>query len=302
MIGGIDFIPVAIGLFGLGELFYAFYEGRHASGSGGIVQYQKERRFWPELRDWIETRVTMVRASLLGFAIGVIPGAGATIASLMAYSVEKSAAKQPERFGKGAMAGLVGPEAANNAASAGAMVPLLTLGIPGSASTAVLLAAFLLWGLRPGPLLMSQNPEFAWGLIASMYLGNLALVLLNIFAIPRVRPDAARALPDPGAGRDRALHDRHLQRERQHRRDLDHVRRRHRRLLHEAVRLLAGGGRPGAGPGARLPRRRCARRSRSRAAPLRSSSSARCRSGSSAITLAILLAAPLLRRFQSRAA
>jgi putative tricarboxylic transport membrane protein len=184
MIGGIDFIPVAIGLFGLGELFYAFYEGRHASGSGGIVQYQRERRFWPEMRDWIETRVTMVRASLLGFAIGVIPGAGATIASLMAYSVEKSASKEPERFGKGAMAGLVAPETANNAASAGAMVPLLTLGIPGSASTAVLLAAFLLWGLRPGPLLMAQNPEFAWGLIASMYLGNVALVLLNIFAIP----------------------------------------------------------------------------------------------------------------------
>jgi putative tricarboxylic transport membrane protein len=184
LINGIDFIPVAIGLFGLGELFYALYEGRHASGSGGIVQYQKEQRFWPDLRDWVETRVTLVRASLLGFAVGVIPGAGATIASLMAYSVEKSTTRQPERFGKGAMAGLVAPEAANNAASAGAMVPLLTLGIPGSASTAVLLAAFLLWGLRPGPLLMSQNPEFAWGLIASMYLGNLALLLLNIFAVP----------------------------------------------------------------------------------------------------------------------
>ena len=184
LIGGIDFIPIAIGLFGLGELFYAFYEGRHASGSGGIVEYQKERRFWPELRDWIETRMALVRGSLLGFVVGVIPGAGATIASLMAYSVEKSAAREPERFGKGAMAGLVGPEAANNAASAGAMVPLLTLGIPGSASTAVLLAAFLLWGLRPGPLLMGQNPEFAWGLIASMYLGNVALLLLNIFAIP----------------------------------------------------------------------------------------------------------------------
>src|SRR5919109_615656 len=184
LIDGIDFIPIAIGLFGLGELFYAFYEGRHASGSGGIVKYQKERRFWPEVRDWIETRVTLARGSLIGFVIGVIPGAGATIASLLSYSIEKSVAKQPERFGKGMMAGLVGPEAANNAASAGAMVPLLTLGIPGSASTAVLLAAFLLWGLRPGPLLMSQNPEFAWGLIASMYLGNLALVLLNIFAIP----------------------------------------------------------------------------------------------------------------------
>jgi putative tricarboxylic transport membrane protein len=98
--------------------------------------------------------------------------------------VEKSLSKTPEKFGKGAMAGLVGPEAANNAASSGAMVPLLTLGIPGSAATAVLLAAFILWGLTPGPLLMAQKPEFAWGLIASMYLGNMALLALNIFAIP----------------------------------------------------------------------------------------------------------------------
>jgi len=114
----------------------------------------------------------------------VIPGAGATVASLMSYSLEKAISRTPEKFGKGAMAGLVGPESANNAASSGAMVPLLTLGIPGSASTAVLLAAFLLWGLTPGPLLMTQKPEFAWGLIASMYLGNVALLALNIFAIP----------------------------------------------------------------------------------------------------------------------
>lgn len=184
LIGGIDFIPIAIGLFGLGELFYSFYTGVHASRTGSIVQYRNERKFWPDLRDFVETRVTMIRASLLGFSIGVLPGAGATIASLIAYSVEKSVSREPEKFGKGAMAGLVGPEAANNAASAGAMVPLLTLGIPGSASTAVLLAAFLLWGMRPGPLMMTQNPEFAWGLIASMYLGNVALLALNIFAIP----------------------------------------------------------------------------------------------------------------------
>jgi len=184
MIGGIDFIPIAIGLFGLGEFYYAFYQGLHVSGTGGIVQYRKEKRFWPELRDFIQTKYSLVRGSVLGFCIGVIPGAGATVASLMSYSLEKSASKTPEKFGKGAMAGLVGPEAANNAASSGAMVPLLTLGIPGSASTAVLLAAFLLWGLTPGPLLMTQKPEFAWGLIASMYLGNVALLALNIFAIP----------------------------------------------------------------------------------------------------------------------
>jgi putative tricarboxylic transport membrane protein len=102
----------------------------------------------------------------------------------MSYSVEKALSRTPEKFGKGAMAGLVGPESANNAASSGAMVPLLTLGIPGSASTAVLLAAFVLWGLTPGPLLMAQKPGFAWGLIASMYLGNMALLALNVFAIP----------------------------------------------------------------------------------------------------------------------
>lgn len=184
LIGGIYFIPIAIGLFGLGELFYAFYQGLHRIGTGGIVNYENEERFWPTRMDWISTRMTMARNSVLGFVVGVIPGAGATIASLMAYSTERSLSKKPENFGKGEMAGLVAPETANNAASSGAMIPLLTLGIPGSASTAVLLAAFLLWGLRPGPLFMEQNPELAWGLIASMYLGNMALLTISIFAIP----------------------------------------------------------------------------------------------------------------------
>ncbi len=184
LIGGIYFIPIAIGLFGLGELFYAFYIGLHRTGTGGIVQFDRKQEFWPSKLDWMSTRMTMVRGSLLGFFVGVIPGAGATIASLMAYSLERSVSKTPEKFGTGEMAGLVAPETANNAASSGAMIPLLTLGIPGSASTAVLLAAFLMWGLRPGPLFMAQNPELAWGLIASMYLGNMALLAISIFAIP----------------------------------------------------------------------------------------------------------------------
>src|SRR5918996_2162303 len=184
LIGGIDFIPIAIGVFGLGELYYAFYTGLHVTGTGGIVQYQKERRFWPEARDFAESKFTLVRSSLLGFVIGVIPGAGATVASLMSYSVEKSASRTPEKFGKGAMAGLVGPEAANNAASSGAMVPLLTLGIPGSGATAVLLAAFILWGLRPGPLMIQDNPTLFWGLVASMYVGNVMLLVLNLPLIP----------------------------------------------------------------------------------------------------------------------
>ena len=126
----------------------------------------------------------MGRGSFLGFFVGAIPGAGATVASLMSYSLEKGISRHPEKFGKGAVAGLAGPEAANNGASAGSMVPLLTLGIPGSSATAVLLGGFLIWGLTPGPLLMEQNPEFAWGLIGSMYLGNVMLLVINIFFVP----------------------------------------------------------------------------------------------------------------------
>ncbi|MPZ88521.1 MAG: tripartite tricarboxylate transporter permease [Nitriliruptorales bacterium] len=184
LINGIDFIPIAIGLFGIGELLHSLYQGQHREETRFVSVDTKSASFWPTARDWVESRGSMLRGSVLGFVMGVIPGAGATIASLMSYSMEKSVSSTPERFGKGAMAGLVGPESANNAASAGAMVPLITLGIPGSASTAVLLAAFLLYGLRPGPLLIEQNPEFVWGLIASMFAGNMMLVLLNIFAIP----------------------------------------------------------------------------------------------------------------------
>ncbi len=184
LINGIDFIPVAIGLFGVGEILWTLYSGAHEKDQQLLRVRARDRDFWPRRRDWLESRWAMLRGSVLGFFVGTTPGAGATVASLMSYSVEKSVAKEPERFGKGAMAGLVGPESANNAATAGAMVPLLTLGIPGSAATAVLLAGFLMWGLEPGPLLMDENPEFAWGLIGSMYLGNAMLLALNVFCIP----------------------------------------------------------------------------------------------------------------------
>ncbi len=183
LITGINFIPVAIGLFGIGELLYTLHQGDHTEESG-FAGVSRGPELWPKREDWSESGGSMARGSLLGFLIGTIPGAGATVASLMSYSLEKTVSKTPERFGKGALPGLVGPESSNNAASTGAMVPLLTLGIPGSASTAVLLGAFLLWGLQPGPLLMTQNPDFAWGLIGSMYLGNVMLVVLNVFAIP----------------------------------------------------------------------------------------------------------------------
>ena len=184
LIEGIDFVPVAIGIFGVGEILWSLYNGGHKQDIAYVHVSARGRGFWPTRRDWAESRGSMGRGSILGFFVGAIPGAGATVASLMSYSLEKGISRHPERFGKGAVQGVAGPEAANNAASAGSMVPLLTLGIPGSSATAVLLGGFLIWGLRPGPLLMEQNPEFAWGLIASMYLGNVMLLMLNVFFVP----------------------------------------------------------------------------------------------------------------------
>jgi putative tricarboxylic transport membrane protein len=184
LIEGVDFVPVAIGLFGVGEILWSLYNGAHREDLAYVHVSSRSRGFWPTRRDWKESRGSMTRGSLMGFFIGSIPGAGATVASLMSYSAEKAISKEPQKFGKGAVPGVVGPEAANNGASAGSMVPLLTLGIPGSSATAVLLGGFLIWGLTPGPLLMEQNPEFAWGLIGSMYLGNVMLLVINIFCVP----------------------------------------------------------------------------------------------------------------------
>jgi putative tricarboxylic transport membrane protein len=124
--------------------------------------------------------VPIVRGSLLGFFIGVLPGAGATLASFFSYMTEKKFSKNPESFGKGNIAGVAGPESANNAASGGAMIPLLTLGIPGSGTTAILMGALIMYNIQPGPLLFDEHPEVAWGLIASMFIGNLMLLILNM--------------------------------------------------------------------------------------------------------------------------
>ena len=181
LLDGVDFLPVAIGLFGMGEVLAG-------AETPPDVQVLKARYgFWdclPNRLDWVRSRWAVARGTLLGFVIGVLPGAGSTIASFLSYTLEKKVARYPEEFGKGAIEGVAGPESANNAASAGAMVPLLTLGIPGSGTTAVLLGGFMMWGLRPGPLLFQKNPDFVWGLIASMYIGNVMAVVLNIGFIP----------------------------------------------------------------------------------------------------------------------
>ena len=130
--------------------------------------------------DWRRSVGPWSRGSVLGFVIGVLPGIGPSLASFMSYIMEKKIAKHPERFGKGAIEGVAGPEAANNAAVGGAMVPLFSLGIPGSATTALLLVVFIMYGLQPGPLLFTQESPLIWTIIASMYIGNIALIVLNL--------------------------------------------------------------------------------------------------------------------------
>lgn len=181
MMDGIDFLPVAIGLFGLGEVL----AGAEAAKGGALVSgHYRLRDVLPSAADWLRSRWAIARGTVLGFAVGTLPGAGPTIATFMSYGLEKKVSKHPEEFGHGAIEGVAGPESANNAAATGAMVPMLTLGIPGSATTAIMLGGLLMWGLRPGPLLFEKNPQFVWGLIASQYIANILLLVLSTAFIP----------------------------------------------------------------------------------------------------------------------
>ncbi len=181
MMDGIGFLPVAIGLFGLGEVL----AGAEMAKNNAIVKGRYGlRELLPSAADWVRSRWAIARGTVLGFFIGVLPGAGPTIATFLSYALEKKISKHPEEFGKGAIEGVAGPEAANNAAATGAMVPMLTLGIPGSATTAIMLGGLMMWGLRPGPMLFEKNPEFVWGLIASQYIANVMLLVLSTAFIP----------------------------------------------------------------------------------------------------------------------
>ncbi|SDM98159.1 putative tricarboxylic transport membrane protein [Fictibacillus solisalsi] len=173
--GGLEFLTVAVGLFALGEVFRTIL---HKENSDGKIA--KVGRILPTRQDFKESSGPIVRGSLLGFFVGVLPGAGATLASFFSYIMEKKISKTPEKFGKGTIAGVAAPESANNAASGGAMIPLLTLGIPGSGTTAILMGALIMYNIQPGPLLFQDHPDVAWGLIASMFIGNLMLLILNM--------------------------------------------------------------------------------------------------------------------------
>lgn len=180
LLEGIDFLVIALGLFALAEVCTLIINRKDLNMNDahkiGSLRLSKD--------DINEMKGPMTRQSFLGFIIGVLPGAGATISSFIAYISEKKLSKKPDEFGKGSIRGLAAPETANNAATSGAFVPLLSLGIPGSGTTAVMLGAFIVLGVQPGPLLMTDRPEIFWGIIASMYIGNVFLLLLNLPLIP----------------------------------------------------------------------------------------------------------------------
>lgn len=186
---GIDFVIVAMGLFGVGEILYNLEERHGKPHVPAAVA-----NVWPSRKELRESSGSIGRGSLIGFVLGVLPGGGAVMASLAAYATEKRISKHPERFGRGALQGVAAPETANNAAATSSFIPLLTIGIPANASMAMLFGALLILGISPGPQLVDENPDLFWGVINSMYIGNLILLVLSIplvgifVRVLRVRP------------------------------------------------------------------------------------------------------------------
>jgi putative tricarboxylic transport membrane protein len=179
---GINFLVLAIGIYGIGEMLWTVDQ---AQGEVIVTKVTVTLRgIFEALKDLRHTFKTMMMGSFLGFFVGILPAAGATPGSLMAYGVARTISKDPKSFGKGNIEGVVAPEAANNAASTGSMLPMLTLGIPGSPTTAILLGGMVIWGLEPGPMLFIEHKEFVWGLIASLYAANFFALLINIAFVP----------------------------------------------------------------------------------------------------------------------
>jgi putative tricarboxylic transport membrane protein len=175
LLDGVGLVPVAMGLFGISEVLT----------NVGVVQERsildaKIKNLLPNLEDWKRSIGPIWRGSIMGFLLGILPGGGAVTSTFLSYTAEKKLSKNPEEFGKGAIEGVAGPETANNAAAGGSFVTMMALGIPPNAIMAILLAALIVHGVTPGPLLMSQHPEIFWGVIASMYVGNIMLVILNL--------------------------------------------------------------------------------------------------------------------------
>jgi putative tricarboxylic transport membrane protein len=181
LLSGIDFVVVAIGVFALGEVLANMEESAEPQA---LPIPKGLKNLLPTLQDLKDCRFAFANGSVVGFLIGCLPGGGSTIASFISYGLEKAVSKRPEQFGSGVVEGVAAPEGANNSETGGALVPLLTLGIPGSGTTAILLAALVLWGFKPGPLFISDNPALFWSLVASMYIGNVMLLILNLPLVP----------------------------------------------------------------------------------------------------------------------
>ncbi|MDA2893546.1 tripartite tricarboxylate transporter permease [Mycolicibacterium sp. BiH015] len=186
---GIDFVVVAMGLFGVGEILYNL-EQRHRK----VAPPVKVGNAWPSRKDLRQSSGAIGRGSIIGFVLGVLPGGGAVLSSIVAYATEKRRSKTPERFGRGAVEGVAAPETANNAAATSSFIPLLTIGLPANATMAMLFGALLILGVSPGPQLVDEHPDVFWGVINSMYIGNILLLILSVplvglfVRILRVRP------------------------------------------------------------------------------------------------------------------
>jgi putative tricarboxylic transport membrane protein len=172
---GLGIIPVSVGMFGMAELL-----------TNAEIMAKQEvfktdlRNLFPSLKDWYLCRWAVIRGTLVGFLLGIFPGAATVLPTFYSYALEKRFSKYPEKFGTGVIEGVAGPETANNAASTGSMVPLFALGIPPSVVMAMLLGAFIIHGIQPGPFFISDHPKLFWGIIASMYVGNMMLLILNL--------------------------------------------------------------------------------------------------------------------------
>jgi putative tricarboxylic transport membrane protein len=176
LLDGVEVTTLAVGLFAVGEALYVASRHKHATETVEPVRGS----LWMTKQDWMRSWKPWLRGTLFGFPIGALPAGGAEIPTFLSYSTERKLTKHPEEFGNGAIEGVAGPEAANNASAAGTLVPLLTLGLPTSATAAMLLAGFQQYGLNPGPLLFADRPELVWGLIASLYIANVMLLILNL--------------------------------------------------------------------------------------------------------------------------
>jgi putative tricarboxylic transport membrane protein len=173
---GIELVPVIMGLYGVAEVLVLVEQGVWRAKVARV----RLRELFPTVGEWRQSAAPIARGSVIGFAAGLVPGPAAVLSTFISYAVERRLSRTPERFGQGAIEGVAGPEAANNGATAGAMVPLLSLGIPFAPATAILLSALVIHGVQPGPLLMAQRPEIFWGVVASMYVGNILLLVLNL--------------------------------------------------------------------------------------------------------------------------